>query len=336
MSKDVNNTITFSVIIPVYNAEKTLRRCLDSILQQPHENAEILLINDGSTDSSDDICRAYQSADDRVVYLKKENGGVSSARNAGLEKARGEFVTFVDSDDYVSPQYFEILNEAAAGEGPDWIRFSNVLHRGDDAKPRIRGEADLNGEMPAVNEICEMICHKTINSPWDKVYKKILIDDLHLRFSEDISIGEDWAFNVAYACQVRHLCTISSELYHVCEDREDSLSRKPRTDTADQLNRAIELAMRQIQLSDLSERAKEMVTKAIHFYRLSIVYTEAKNMQRGNVPLFRRYQRIRKLCADENSKQCAYPESRFCKLVAAPVMLRFAPAIDWIAKTKMR
>lgn len=92
----------YSIIIPVYNAEGTLRRCLDSLVGQQFSNYELLLINDGSTDGSDAICREYASTYSCVRYFAKENGGVSSARNLGLEQAEGEYILFADSDDYVS------------------------------------------------------------------------------------------------------------------------------------------------------------------------------------------------------------------------------------------
>ena len=94
-----------SVIVPVYNAEKTLRRCVDSILAQTFEDFELILINDGSKDQSGDICDEYAAKDSRVKTIHKTNGGVSSARNAGLNIARGEYVSFADSDDFVSSEW---------------------------------------------------------------------------------------------------------------------------------------------------------------------------------------------------------------------------------------
>ena len=96
---------TISVIVPVYNAEKTLRRCVDSILAQTFEDFELILINDGSKDQSGDICDEYAAKDSRVKTIHKTNGGVSSARNAGLRIAQGEYIAFIDSDDYIDNDY---------------------------------------------------------------------------------------------------------------------------------------------------------------------------------------------------------------------------------------
>lgn len=98
-----------SIIVPVYNVENYLKRCIDSILNQTIKNTEIILINDGSQDRSGDICDEYKKKDNRVIVIHKENGGLSSARNAGLEIATGELVGFIDSDDWIEPDYYETL-----------------------------------------------------------------------------------------------------------------------------------------------------------------------------------------------------------------------------------
>ena len=100
-----------SVIVPVYEAEKYLKDCIESILNQTFSDFELILVDDGSTDCSSDICRIYQERDERVKVIYKENGGVSSARNAGIEVSRGEYITFVDSDDYLVLDSLEILHK---------------------------------------------------------------------------------------------------------------------------------------------------------------------------------------------------------------------------------
>lgn len=102
-----STTPTISVIVPVYNTEKYLRRCIDSVLAQTYADFELLLIDDGSKDKSGEICDEYAQKDARVRVFHKENGGVSSARNLGLDNARGEWVAFVDSDDYIEENYLK-------------------------------------------------------------------------------------------------------------------------------------------------------------------------------------------------------------------------------------
>ncbi len=108
-----------SIIVPVYNTEKYIRQCLDSILNQTYQNFECLLINDGSSDNSADICREYVAKDTRFRYFEKENGGVSSARNLGIECSWGAYITFIDSDDWVDSDYLEVLYSALIEEQAD-------------------------------------------------------------------------------------------------------------------------------------------------------------------------------------------------------------------------
>ena len=108
-----------SIVVPIYNVENYLRYCLDSIVSQTYQNFECLLINDGSPDNSADICREYVSKDARFKYFEKENGGVSSARNLGIEHSEGEYITFIDPDDWVESDYLEVLYRALLEEQAD-------------------------------------------------------------------------------------------------------------------------------------------------------------------------------------------------------------------------
>lgn len=101
-----------SIIVPIYNADCYLRQCLDCIINQSYKNFEVLLINDGSVDDSAIICKEYVETDSRIHYFEKENGGVSSARNLGLKNVKGNYITFVDSDDWVEENYLEVLYNA--------------------------------------------------------------------------------------------------------------------------------------------------------------------------------------------------------------------------------
>ena len=113
------NQELISIIVPIFNAEKYLHQCLDSILSQSYVNFECLLINDGSTDASASICREYVAKDARFRYFEKENGGVSSARNLGIERSGGAYITFIDSDDWVEFDYLEVLYAAIIQETAD-------------------------------------------------------------------------------------------------------------------------------------------------------------------------------------------------------------------------
>ena len=129
-----------SVIIPVYNAEPYLNRCIDSVLASAYSDFEIILVNDGSTDRSPDICRAYAGNDSRVVFLSQENRGVSAARNRGLEAARGEWIVFLDSDDFITDDYLSLTADKAYGQ-QDLILFRFAKHASSASRP-VPGAAD--------------------------------------------------------------------------------------------------------------------------------------------------------------------------------------------------
>ena len=114
-------TSLISIIIPVYNVEKYLRQCLDSVLSQTYTNYEVIMVDDGSTDSSYDICLEYSIKDSRFKSFQKENGGASSARNIGLDKADGKYVFFLDSDDWIDKNTFQSLLEIAEAEETDFV-----------------------------------------------------------------------------------------------------------------------------------------------------------------------------------------------------------------------
>ena len=110
-----------SIIVPIYNAEQYLRRCVDSILNQEYTDYELLLVNDGSTDASGDICEEYGDQDPRVIVIQKENTGVSDSRNRALDRARGKYLQFLDSDDWITPDATKLLVRSAEQSGCDMV-----------------------------------------------------------------------------------------------------------------------------------------------------------------------------------------------------------------------
>ena len=119
----MNNPL-ISIVIPIYNSENQLEQCIDSLLNQAYQNLEIILVDDGSKDSSWDKCERYAQKDSRIKAVHKENGGVSSARNLGIQYATGEYLGFLDSDDYVSPDlYADLVDILNSNPGLDGIRY---------------------------------------------------------------------------------------------------------------------------------------------------------------------------------------------------------------------
>ncbi len=181
-----------SVIIPVYNVERYLARCLDSVIQNTYQNLEIICVNDGSRDNSAEILQQYAQKDPRIIVITKENGGLSSARNAGLKQMTGEFVTFVDSDDFVHPQYFEMFMQVHMKTGADLV-ISDFL-RVTDAELPIAWN-NLSFDQSKITAIDCRTCFKNEKFRaycWNKMFKREYLEGI--QFQEDCTYCEDVVF----------------------------------------------------------------------------------------------------------------------------------------------
>lgn len=180
-----------SVIVPIFKTEAYLRRCLDSILNNTYRNLEIICINDGSPDNSGEILEVYQKHDPRIVVLEQENKGISAARNAGMDVAKGEFIAFIDSDDWIHPSYFQYLvqlqQETEADIAICGYKRVDQEERFDKLSDRLDEESIKTVSLP---EIINMTYWKTF--VWGRLYSQKLISDC--RFDENVAL-EDTCFN---------------------------------------------------------------------------------------------------------------------------------------------
>lgn len=216
-----------SVIVPVYNVERYLRECVDSILNQTYEDFEVLLVDDGSTDGSGNICDEYASKDKRVRVIHKPNGGVSSARNIGLDNARGAWLTFCDSDDFVGPDY--ILNLIGGVERPEIDLVFNyaVVQSNGVAIPEKYPEKTIS-----VNNLDDLFLNNDLiwhTSTWSKLFNKQIIADAGLRYCEDVHIGEDAIFLFSYLLNCREIKVVCTCDYHYIIRNDQSLTRRLNT-----------------------------------------------------------------------------------------------------------
>lgn len=185
-----------TIIIPVYNSEDTLSRCIDSILSQTFHDWELLLIDDGSSDKSGEICDRYAVKDQRIQVFHKKNGGVSSARNIGLDHAKGEWITFVDADDFIKKLYLAHLLEHSQKQVDLVISYAEI-YNGDDIIQKESYPAKLVDDANFESMFIENDMHWH-TSPWSKLYKRNIIEEYHLRFCEGMHIGEDAVFLYSY------------------------------------------------------------------------------------------------------------------------------------------
>lgn len=176
-----------SIIIPVYNVQTYLRECLDSILQQTYKNFEVILVDDGSNDDSPNLCEEYAQKDSRFIAIHKENGGVASARNKGLQVAKGEYITFVDSDDTIDSNYIEAMVSGMERYKVDFVRAPFKKN----GVPQFNYSYYASLDNPVI-EFYSMINTSLFNSVWGMMLKRNCIGDIC--FDESIFYGEDVLF----------------------------------------------------------------------------------------------------------------------------------------------
>lgn len=209
-----------SVIVPIYNAEKWLNRCVDSILAQVFTDFELLLIDDGSTDGSGTICDMYRCLGERIRVFHKPNGGVSSARNLGIKEALGEYISFVDADDTVSTDLLGNLFSKMK-EGAD-LSISSFKTNDIESKYFLLNDQIIESKEEAVS----LILPNAICGPLGKLYKTDIIRSHNLRFHEDISIGEDCIFNAEYMIHCNKIITSKNFDYIYNTTNQDSATKK--------------------------------------------------------------------------------------------------------------
>ena len=196
-----------SVIVPVYNAEKYLHRCVDSILAQTFTDFELLLINDGSKDNCGAICDEYATKDCRVRVFHKENGGVSSARNLGLDNAQGKWITFVDSDDRVEDYYLQELYK----NGCDLSACSYVYEMD---KGNLYEKLKDNKIVLDTDNLTDVLMSGGFMTPYCKLFKSKIIKDFNIRFDNEISSGEDTLFVWTYILYIDEILVSSKPAYY--------------------------------------------------------------------------------------------------------------------------
>lgn len=187
-----------SIIVPIYNSEKHLHKCIDSILNQTYSNFELLLINDGSKDRSGEICDEYSLKDERIRVFHKENAGVSTARNIGIDNATGKYITFVDSDDWVGKTYLEdffiLENNPEAA-----LVLQSILIENSNGEVKKKSLPD---KVYHINEYSDLFYSIKLVWLWpymaSKLFAKDIIANNYIRFDQDITYGEDLLFMLDY------------------------------------------------------------------------------------------------------------------------------------------
>lgn len=223
-----------SIIIPVYNCISSLSRCVASIQNQTFKDWEILLVDDGSTDGSASMCDYVASSDNRIRVLHKSNDGVSSARNMGLDHAKGEYVMFCDSDDWVESKWCQQLYFAAVNN-PGCLPICNYYRSTfDHEKINRKDQCKKLEEHIAKADFFSLNQYELLGIPWNKIYLRSVLEDNYIRFRQELSLGEDMIFNLDYLhCQKGGCIFVGEPLYHYAIGSTDTLSSKYYPDLAE-------------------------------------------------------------------------------------------------------
>ena len=260
----MNNDPLISIIIPCFNAEKTLENCLQSVVQQSYANLEIIIIDDGSTDETSLIYNKFQSNDERILVLKQQNSGVSKARNTGVKAATGDYICFVDSDDWAELNYCSELYSLLVGENAD-ISIVEASYEDENgnvlcSKP-ISDEKIFDGNRALVL----LLEDREIQShPWGKLFKADLLKNVH--FPENLKCFEDYSTLFKIFNKAVKVVKSNEKLYHYIQ-REDSLSHNLSPETAYQFFLAImevfEFWRNSAKVGDRNKIVKNIVRKLL-------------------------------------------------------------------------
>jgi glycosyltransferase EpsH len=231
-----------SLVIPVYNTEDFLRQCVDSVLTQSMSELEVVLVDDGSTDASGQICDEYAMRDQRIVVIHKPNGGLSEARNVGTERASGEYIMYVDADDWLALQTCERTYALAVEHDADLVLWEHVKEFAESARlaqplytsSRLLDDADrdalhLRLAGPLAEELARPERTDAVASAWCKLYRRAVLSNHNLVFIDTQEVGsEDILFNFGAFKYFRRIAYLREHLYHYRKDNPASLSMSHR------------------------------------------------------------------------------------------------------------
>ncbi len=223
--------IKVSIIIPVYGVEKYIKRCLESLINQTLKEIEIIIVNDGTKDNSMKICREYQSLDSRISIYEKENEGLGLTRNYGLKYAVGEYVAFLDSDDFIDIDFYEKLYNDAKKNNSD-VCFTNYKIKKSDGTEFVSKRSNIPFEENVLDS--KTVLYNIMQIPtknqrrnfigmsvWRSVYRKSLIDNNNILFcSERDFISEDIIFNIDFLSKASKVSFIKDTYYYYCENQQ--------------------------------------------------------------------------------------------------------------------
>lgn len=317
-----------SIIIPIYNCSKFISRCIDSILIQKFNNYEIILIDNGSTDDSGKICDFYEKKYNFIHVIHQKNSGVSSARNMGLNRAIGEYICFLDADDYIDDGYFKYINEILSkNEKIELLNFgfysdveNDKLEKKSSDKISYKSKLYKNHD-EIKKDFINLWDNTMLYNIWNKVYLRKIICDNDIKFSS-YNWGEDVEFNRIYLAKINTLYNLSDCYYHYIREREGALTKKFNPEIFD---------IRKKEFEDFNSYFESWNISKHEYYEFSCRrYIERvlgciENIYCSNMNFMQRYNSIKKMINDDITRETVKvmkPKSKKVFMIILPIKYR--------------
>ena len=296
----MNNPL-ISVIIPVYNVEKHLEKCLNSVINQTYKNLDIILINDGSTDKSGEICAEFSKRDSRIKFIQQENSGVSRARNVGIENSSGDFFSFIDSDDYLELDTYEYLINIVEEKQVDAVNYEYYITYPTNEVKHVNNRIQYG---LASREQAQYELVNNVAFAWNKLFSKKLIGGL--KFNEEVLRGEDSLFARQAFDKAESVWFDKRPLYHYVQSDESAVRGNFRKSQLTAAN------LYDIYFNFYSEKFPELLPyciSSLNNLMVSLYYDmwsdkgNYKNEQKHIVKIFKKYFKITLSCKVSNKQR---------------------------------
>lgn len=294
-----------TIIVPIYNVEQYLKQCIESLLQQSYKNIEIILVNDGSTDRSADICEIFRKKDNRIKVVNKSNEGLGYARNSGLKIANGKYVTFVDSDDYVDEDMIKVLYEAIIKNKSDtslggFKKINNdgkVLFIEEYKKEIFEGKDVYNKLFPKMLGSCPEKSDSIRMSVWNTMYSMDIIKENNIKFkSEREYISEDIIFDMEYYKYSNSVAIINESFYYY-RTNNLSLTMKYKSDRFKLIKKLYKYIEEQLIKSNINS---EVIYRAQRQFMINIrMCIKQENVKVSSKTIIEAIKNIKSICSDE-------------------------------------
>lgn len=302
-----NNCPLISIIVPVYNAEKYLEQCVDSIINQTYTNLEIILVNDGSKDSSRKICDNYAKNDSRIIVIHKANEGVSATRNRGIDIANGSYIMFVDSDDWIDSDMCEILLASLSTYSVQSAMCSYVREYPEKSLPKILHSEDkvfskeefrrrLCG--PADEELSSPEGLDFYNAVWGKIYPAKALKNEKFIDLKEIGTSEDMLYNFSAFSNINNIVCVNKALYHYRKSVNSSITAVYKSNLEHQWDNLHTKILEKIEEDNLGQAFYTAFNnrKALEIIGLGL------NSIQGDAGRLKKYKRIRQLLKNKDRR----------------------------------